>query len=124
MGMFDEIRWEATLPAGHPEDSRLFQTKSLDPCLEHYVVTREGRLLMVGNGWQEEADSDRERGIDVEFHGDMRLVSVEGQTEYIARFTHGTLEWIRPLAAEEPWSKVAAARVKFLRAQSNPKSGI
>ena len=44
MGLFDEIRWDAALPKGQPPDSRLFQTKSLDPCLDHYVVTAEGRL--------------------------------------------------------------------------------
>jgi hypothetical protein len=102
MGLFDEIRWDAALPEGHPPDSRLFQTKSLDPCLEHYVVTPEGRLLLVGNGFEDGEDS--EKGIDVEFHGDMRLLSVDGDREYLARFTHGTLEWIRPLAEGEPWS--------------------
>jgi len=115
MGMYDEIRWEATLPAGHPTDSRLFQTKSLDPCLEHYVVTREGRLFLVGNGLQDDADWDKDQGMDVEFHGDMSLVSMDGNIEYLARFTHGTLEWIRPFAANEPWSKSAAARMKFAR---------
>ena len=53
MGLFDEIRWDAALPEGHPPDSRLFQTKSLDPCLDHYVVTPEGRLLLVGVGFDE-----------------------------------------------------------------------
>jgi len=36
---------------------------------------------------------------DTNFHGDIRLLSNEGELEeYVARFTHGTLEWIRPLA--------------------------
>jgi len=125
MGLYDEIRWDAALPKGHPPDSRLFQTKSLDdPCLDHYVVTPEGRLLLVGNGFEDGADlADTEisQGIDVEFHGDMRLLSAEGQREYLARFTHGALEWIRPLAGGEPWTTVAAAHVKFARARSNAK---
>ncbi len=84
MGLFDEIRWDAVLPKGHPPDSRLFQTKSLDyPCLDHYVVTPEGRLLLVGNGFEDGADlADAEissGGIDVEFNGDMRLLSAEGR---------------------------------------------
>ena len=35
---------------------------------------------------------------DLEFHGDIRLTGlIEGELiEYAARFTHGTLEWIRP----------------------------
>lgn len=128
MGLYDEIRWDAALPKGHPPDSRLFQTKSLDyPSLEHYVVTPEGRLLLVGNGFEDGADlTDHPKisqGIDVEFHGDMRLVSAEGHREYLARFTHGTLEWIRPLADGEPWTTVAAARVKSMRTRSNARIG-
>ena len=115
MGLYDEIRWDAALPEDHPPADRIFQTKSLDPCLDHYVVTPEGRLLLVGNGWQ---DDDLEhalnlKGVDVEFHGDIRLVSVKCHREYLARFTHGTLEWIHPLADGEPWNSVAAASMKF-----------
>jgi hypothetical protein len=116
MGLFDEIRWDAPLPEGHPPDSRLFQTKSLDPCMDYYVVTPEGRLLLVGSGFEDGADlagKEISQGIDVEFHGDMRLLSAEGYREYLARFTHGTLEWIRPLADGEPWTTVAAAGVKL-----------
>jgi len=121
MGMYDQIRWDAALPEGHAPDDRIFQTKSLDPCLEHYLVTREGRLLLVGNGWEDEdlALAHDWKGIDVDFHGDMRLVSIKGYREYLARFTHGTLEWIRPLADGDPWTAVAAARMEFLRARSN-----
>ena len=125
MGLFDEIRWDAALPDGHPPDSRLFQTKSLDSCLDYYVVTAEGRLLLAGNGFEDDADlanAEISPGIDVEFHGDMRLVSAEADREYLARFTHGTLEWIRPLADGEPWTTVGAAHVKFAR-RSDAKIG-
>lgn len=126
MGLYDEIRWEAALPKGHSPDSRLFRTNSLDyPCLDHYVVTPEGRLFLVGNGFEDGADlADAEisqGGIDVEFHGDMRLLAAEGQGEYLARFTHGTLEWIRSLAEGEPWTTVAAARVKFAGTRLPPR---
>ena len=121
MGLFDEIRWDAALPEGHPSDDRIFQTKSLDPCLEHYLVTREGRLHLVGSGWE---DEDLEhapdlKGVDVEFHGDIRLLSIKCHREYVARFTHGALEWIRPLADGEPWNAVEAARMKYLQARSS-----
>lgn len=115
MGLYDEVRWDAALPEGHQPDDRLFQTKSLDPSLDYYVVTPDGRLHLVGNGWR---DDDLEHasslnGVDVEFHGDIHLVSVKRDGEYLARFTNGTLEWIRPLAEGEPWSSVAIASMKF-----------
>jgi hypothetical protein len=72
-------------------------------------------LLLAGNGFEDGvdlADAEISQGIDVEFHGDIRLVSSEGHREYLARFTHGTLEWIRPLAEGEAWTTVAASRVK------------
>jgi len=77
MGMYDELWWEAELPVGHPPDDRLFQTKSFNCCLDRYVVTPQGRLCLVGNGWQDDAPFHGERSkgsIDVDFHGDMRLV--------------------------------------------------
>ena len=75
MGMYNEIRWDAALPEGHPSDDRVFQTKSLDPCLEYFVVTPDGRLILVGNGWADEdhlEHADSLNGVDVEFHGDIR----------------------------------------------------
>lgn len=115
MGMFDEIRWDAALPEGHPSDDRIFQTKSLDPCLEHYLVTPEGRLLLVGSGWQDdELDQASDlKGVEVQFHGDIRLLSVKSDHEYLARFTHGVLEWIRPLSPGEAYSPIEMARRQF-----------
>ena len=91
------------IAAGHPPAGRLFQTKSFDRCLDRYIVTAQGRLCRVGNGWQDDGPFDgrhgQQDGIDVDFHGDMRLTSMDGkQEQYVARFTHGTLEWIRPMA--------------------------
>ena len=88
---------------GPPAGQQAVPTKCLDyPSWDYYVVTPEGRLLLVGNGWDDDAglsaETDISRAIDVEFHGDMRLVSMEGHRQYLARFTHGVLEWIRPLA--------------------------
>lgn len=37
--------------------------------------------------------------VDIDFHGDIRLVADDGKYEaYIARFTHGTFEWIRAMS--------------------------
>ena len=83
MGLFDEIRWDAALPEGRPPDSRLFQTKSLDyPSWDYYVVTPEGRLLLIGNGFEDDAglsaDTDISKGIEVEFHPRHTVVVSEG----------------------------------------------
>lgn len=42
MGMFDEIRWDAALPEGHPPGDRIFQTKSLNPCPTIILLLRKG----------------------------------------------------------------------------------
>jgi hypothetical protein len=124
MGMYDEIRWDAPLPEGHSPEDRIFQTKSLDPCLEHYLVTPEGRLFLVGSGWQGEdlEHAENLQGVDVEFHGDIRIISVKFHREYLVRFTHGALEWIKPLAELEPYDAIAIARLKFAasRAEASP----
>jgi hypothetical protein len=100
--MYDIVVFDAELP-GLPPQSRRFQTKSLDRCLDRYTVTREGRLCLSGN---EMADDEPAAGqpetedVDIDFHGDIRLVSEGEGGEYIARFTHGTLEWVQPLDAQ------------------------
>jgi hypothetical protein len=105
--MFDDVYCEADLPPGHPESERSFQTKSLGSCLDRFTITKEGRLIL----HSDRHESTGKRGlpfmksiptgdVDTEFHGDMELVArVEDRlVEYVARFTHGTLEWIRPLS--------------------------
>jgi hypothetical protein len=75
-------------------------------------------LLLVGNGWHDDPQFESSEGrppVDVDFHGDIRLVSDDGCRQYMVRFTHGTLEWVRPLADGEPWNTVAIAWMKFKR---------
>ena len=102
MGMYDEVWFDEGLP-GFPLKCRRFQTKSLDRCMDRYVVTKEGRLCLAGNllmSDEPEPIAGQGSNIDREFHGDIRLAP-DDETEhdsYIARFTHGTLEWIRPIA--------------------------
>jgi hypothetical protein len=111
MGLFDDVYCEADLPFGHPESERSFQTKSLGNCLDQFTITKEGRLIL--HSVRYESSGERAEGlssmrmtaipmgdVDTEFHGDMELVArVEDRlVEYVARFTHGTLEWIRPLS--------------------------
>jgi hypothetical protein len=107
MGMFDDVYCEADLPPGHPESERSFQTKSLGNCLDRFTITKEGRLIL--HSVRYESSGKRGFGmmksiptgdVDTEFHGDIELVARVGDrlVEYAARFTHGTLEWIRPLS--------------------------
>jgi hypothetical protein len=111
MGMFDDVYCEADLPPGHPESERSFQTKSLGNCLDRFTITKEGRLIL--HSVRYESSGDRGDGlfsmrmtaipagdVDTEFHGDIRLLggAEDRLVEYVARFTHGTLEWIRPLS--------------------------
>jgi hypothetical protein len=109
MGMFDEVYCDADLPPGHPASKGEFQTKSLFSCLDRFTINKQGRLILhaVRYASGEEAGSGRfsmtripAGDIDTEFHGDIRLTDVvEGLlVEYVARFTHGDLEWIRPWA--------------------------
>jgi hypothetical protein len=99
MGMYDEVWFDE----GHPSLAsrcQRFQTKSLERCMDRYIVTKEGRLCLAGNTLMADCASPaRSEKVDTGFHGDIRLVSDQGNHEvYIARFTHGTLEWIRPAA--------------------------
>jgi hypothetical protein len=101
MGMYDEIWFDAELP-DVPSACRRFQTKSLDCCLDRYTVTKAGRLCLTGNVMLDDEPVVGAQGetedVDLDFHGDIRLLSTEGDGgEYVARFTHGTLEWIRPM---------------------------
>jgi hypothetical protein len=119
MGIFDSILCEADLPPDHPEGERLFQTRSLNGGMDRFTITREGRLVLHACRY-EPADS-KGNGIpmfsrisvgdvDTDFHGDIRLTSTaeDRDIEYAARFTHGTLEWIRP------WSELSEMHQNFL----------
>jgi hypothetical protein len=114
MGMFDDVYCEADLPPGHPESERSFQTKSLGSCLNRFTITKEGRLILHSVRYE----STGKRGlpfmksiptgdVDTEFHGDIRLLGGAGDrlVECVARFTHGTLEWIRPLSEISEFQK-------------------
>jgi hypothetical protein len=105
MGMFDEVWFDEEVP-GVPSKCRRFQTKSLECNMDRYIVTKAGRLCLAGNTWLEDSPVDaaqeKVESVDTDFHGDIRLITDDGEyVEYIARFTHGTLEWIR-LEAEVP----------------------
>jgi hypothetical protein len=94
MGLFDTVNCEYPLPeAGHQDLE--FQTKDLDPGLDHYTITRDGRLVRNAGkgGWGPDRDVERPH------HGDVSIYTSKAGTwiEYAVRFTNGRVEWIRPL---------------------------
>ena len=100
MGLFDTITCRYALPDPRHQDLS-FQTKDLDCFLEEYTITIDGRLI------RHARDGMFSRGPcrDVEWpvHGDLRMYESieEGDgrrtwVEYVVRFTHGRVEWIRP----------------------------
>jgi len=99
MGMFDTVLCEYPLPDARHQDLD-FQTKDLECLLDTYIITREGRLVQqaTNRGWGADLDHD----VEWPLHGDIRIytsVKEEDTTswiEYVVRFTHGRVEWIRP----------------------------
>jgi len=108
VGMFDYVECAANLPGNPPIAGRQFQTKSLYRGLDHFTISSEGRLIFHSVRYE----SSPAKGplpfttaiiptgdIDLDFHGDIKLTAdEEDMQEYVARFTHGTLEWVRPFA--------------------------
>ena len=94
MGMFDVVIFEMEMPGLH---GRRFQTKDLDRCLDRFAITKTGRLCLTGSELMEDVEKPEIERVDVDYHGDIQLLAEEGHGEYTARFTHGVLEWIRPV---------------------------
>ena len=93
MGMFDVVVFEMQVPGFQ---GRRFQTKNLDCCMDRFAITKTGRLCLTGSEFMEDVEKPEVERVDIDYHGDIRLLAEEGQEEYMARFTHGVLEWIRP----------------------------
>lgn len=120
MGMFDFVRSEVTLPDGF--DGEL-QTKSFDSTLATILIKADGRLLIeevqyerlppkegqLGKplklGFLGELQRKSSRWRDINFHGDFSFYGLDDKSGqwhgYVARFTHGELEYILP--QEEAW---------------------
>jgi hypothetical protein len=110
MGLFDTVVFEGDLPEGlKPSDSG-FETKSLFRMMSRFTVTKEGQLIHHAVRYVVDASCPggfntlapvENRDIDMHFHGDIVLTSFEGDsyTDHVLRFTHGTLEWVRPIEA-------------------------
>jgi hypothetical protein len=107
MGLYDTIHCDYPLPDLRLQDAE-FQTKSLDCAMQRYTITADGRLLRhPGGGLFDEPPRRFEKDVEVPIHGDIEMHEswspspVEEWVEYTVRFTHGRVEWIRPMAAPQ-----------------------
>jgi hypothetical protein len=112
MGMFDDIRCEAALPDDRFPPGHWFQTKSLNCSRDRFTITREGRLIFHKHRYESGPDWEVLPGvmipggeavhvadIDMDYHGDINFCDALPDltvVDYVARFTNGKLEWIRP----------------------------
>lgn len=118
MGMFDYVQSEVPLPDGYTGE---LQTKSLDCLLTTVLIRADGRLLIKDQEFEEVPVSERpfpndprkrfigsmrvtqESWRDLNFHGDIEIYGYERDAEewhgYVARFTHGQLEYIKDVPA-------------------------
>jgi hypothetical protein len=110
MGMYDTVVFEGDLPKGVMPSDDGFETKSLFRIMAHFTITRDGRLIHNRRRYLEVTRPSggfitftppEESDMDMNFHGDIVLSSFKenNQATYVARFTHGTLEWVRSIEA-------------------------
>jgi hypothetical protein len=98
MGLFDTVHCEYSLPDPKYQDLE-FQTKDLDCFLLSYTITGDGRLIRHAR----RGGRGPEQDVEWPIHGDIRIyTSIRDGSgdhtwiEYVVRFTHGRVEWIRP----------------------------
>jgi hypothetical protein len=110
MGMFDWVKVETKIPGYTEIPDEEFQTKSLDNCMDHYVITGKGDLYREewDYSWEEDSASilgGRSTKIEesyrrvylTDFHGDIIFYTSKPLNEdsiwrdYTARFTEGKL---------------------------------
>ena len=105
MGMFDHITCELPMPDGRDLANDSFQTKSLECLMDLYTITAAGRLIYHQRRYFLASESrmpEPVADIDLNYHGDIEIYAIAGDgmlARYAVRFTHGTVEWIRPFEA-------------------------
>lgn len=110
--MYDDLICELPTPDGRMPSGGRYQTKSLGSSMSRYTITAAGRLIHHHSRYED--DDTTETGavvshmrlrrvpvadVDRDYHGDVVMYGVGSDKEparYVARFTHGMLEWIRP----------------------------
>ncbi len=109
MGMYDTLKIEIRVPGFSDIPEAEFQTKSLDNCLDHYVISNKGELykevwdyewvdnneIPIIKGHLKRIEGSYRREYLTDFHGD--IIFYEGRgidgkwRDYTARFTEGKL---------------------------------
>jgi len=93
MGMFDRIKCDFEIAEKEIQNNE-FQTKDLECFLNDYLITKEGRILLL----------NEDGNTDLEFHGDLIFYTNIGKHpkdenwvwySLKARFTEGQLQWIK-----------------------------
>ena len=120
--MFDDIFCECDFPDDLSPQERTFQTKSLYRMMDRFSITKDGRLIHHAARYVQDADPPGglprmtpvdEKDIDMCFHGDIVLSEEkDGELlEYVVRFDHGQVEWVRPIGQlSEVEQGIAVAR--------------
>ncbi|MEW6330667.1 MAG: hypothetical protein AB1560_04315 [Pseudomonadota bacterium] len=105
MSFFDTLRCDYPLP--DPEfQERTFHTLNFRCLLDHYCLGTDGRLRQIHrklNNPQGRPAARAPASEDTGYHGDLRFhakTATQARIEYRARFTHGTVEWIRRVEQE------------------------
>ena len=104
MGMFDYIKCEVQLPGYSFITDEEFQTKSLDNCMDHYVITNKGELYR--EVWDYEWVDDNEIPI---IKGAMRKIEGSYRREYLTNF-HGDIIFYtsKPMNEDRIWRDYTA----------------
>lgn len=108
MSFYDTVHCGYPLPdPGYQHEE--FQTRDLGERMNRYLITKDGRLWR--RRWGIHLFGQVEHPVHhdaleeaVPYHGDIRLSTTTaiGLREYVVRFTHGVLEWIRRADSDEP----------------------
>jgi hypothetical protein len=105
VGLFDSVTCDLPMPDDREVVKDSFQTKSLWRCMDLFTITSAGRLIFHKRRYCFASDPDARppehvADIDMDYHGDIEIHGAtreEGYYRYAVRFTHGTVEWIRPV---------------------------
>lgn len=107
MGIYDRIRIEKAFPELGLTEGAIFQTKNLHAAMGEFTITATGKL--VEHYYRYESNPDKPlpllikipiRDQVIDYHGDLLLHGPDNEGRwngFVARFTDGMLEWIRPM---------------------------
>ena len=102
MGCFDIIRCQAKIPGAELLGDREFQTTDLGRRMDRFTISEDGRLIHHRTHrafGQPVRQHIAELNVVVPLHRDITLSGETSDGKYdwfVARFTDGRLEWIRP----------------------------